>query len=296
MIGIIAQGRMGNQLFQYAFVYSNAKELDTSFFIDGYSSLHYFELYDGLQKENKKNKLKYLISNFFVSPNFRQKETSIRNMPAWLKEVFLHKKKVDWDIDFVETNDILPVINNNAIYKGFFQSETYFKKYAKDIRQLFAIKKDYKDAFAKKFETLYTKKTIALHIRRGDYVNFGAPELGGFDLTLPLSYYKKCLHLISNKEEYNIIFVSDDIEYVKTAFGEGENYFFESNSEIIDFQLLLNADIQIVSNSSFSWWAAWLNEKTNKITYAPDYYLGFKVNTFFPTNIRVDDWNWVNVK
>jgi Glycosyl transferase family 11 len=296
MIGVVTQGRMGNQLFQYAFVYSIAKELNTPFFVDGATSLHYFELYDELKKGNKKKAVKYLLANFFIAPNFKQKEISIRNYRAWLKEVFLHKNKVVWDIDFIKTNDILQAVSDNVVYQGFFQSDTYFKKYTDNLHKLFTIKKKYSSDFHRKFEKLYTKKTIALHIRRGDYTLFGAPELGGFDLTLPLSYYKNCLHLISNKEEYNIIFVSDDIEYVKQAFGNSENYFYESNSEIIDFQLLMTADIQIISNSSFSWWAAWLNKKKDKIIYAPEYYLGFKVATFFPKNIKVEEWNWVNVK
>ncbi len=295
MIGVITQGRMGNQMFQYAFIYSKAKELDTSFFITDHSSLHYFELYSAIKKRNNKNIFIYFIKNLFCLPDFKQKKILFNSNIAWLKGIFLYKNKLLWDTDFERTADILPTVSDNTVYQGFFQSENYFKKYSKELYKSFAIKGKYSNAFNKKYESLYSKKTISIHLRRGDYVTFGASELGGLDLTLPLNYYKKCLHLINNKENYNIIFVSDDIEFFKTKFGNAPYYFFVSNDEITDFQLLLNADIAIISNSSFSWWAAWLNTKPDKTIYAPEYYLGFKVDRYFPKNIRVDKWNWINV-
>jgi hypothetical protein len=101
--------------------------------------------------------------------------------------------------------------------------------------------------------------------------------------------------MIPDIDDYNVLFVSDDIAFAKKEFGTKENYFFENNEEIIDFQILLNADILIIANSTFSWWAAWLNNKAGKVIYAPNYFLGFKVKKFSPAGIKVDSWNWIDV-
>ena len=74
------------------------------------------------------------------------------------------------------------------------------------------------------------------------------------------------------------------------------NVSLEENSEIIDFQLIMNADIAIIANSSFSWWAAYLNAKEHKIVYAPKYWLGFKVDKEIPEKIMSVNWNWINAK
>jgi hypothetical protein len=92
-----------------------------------------------------------------------------------------------------------------------------------------------------------------------------------------------------------VVFVSDDIEFAKKTFGLNTNYYFEQNDEITDFQILLNAQELVIANSSFSWWAAWLNRQNNKVVYAPKYYLGFKVNKYYPAGINVNDWNWIDV-
>jgi hypothetical protein len=119
--------------------------------------------------------------------------------------------------------------------------------------------------------------------------------LGGYNMTLPTAYYHRCLSLMEEIDGYTVIFISDDIEFVKAEFGEKSNYVFECNDEITDFQLLLHADVVITANSTFSWWAAWLNQKKNKRIFAPNYFLGFKVNQYYPAGIYVEEWQWIDV-
>jgi hypothetical protein len=295
MIGIFAQGRLGNQMFQYAFIYAASKKINTPLFIIKSNSLHYFKLYDELNKNNFTNTLKYIVFNFFQKNQISLSQFTLKKPFEWCFKWLVCKNILTWDNTTDENNYLLEPINKNTLYSGFFQSESYFIHLKKDIQNLFEITPQYQQKFWHNKAYLFNKKTIAIHIRRTDYLHFKIEELGSDNFILPINYYKKCLHSIENTEGYNVLFISDDIEFVKDEFGYKDNYFYEKNTEIIDFQLLLNADILIIANSTFSWWAAWLNKKENKIIYAPNYFLGFKINKFYPAGIKVNDWNWIDV-
>ena len=298
MIGILAQGRLGNQMFQYAFIYAASKKRQTAFFMRHHNALHYFNLYDDLLKNNTINTLKFAARNITQKSRYPITRQVFKQPFIALYNWAIFKNILIWD-NFVGSDKqqsyLLNDVKNNVLYEGFFQSEDYFKDYETDIKTLFSIKNVYKTAFLKQKADLFKRKTIILHIRRTDYNDFEIAGLGGKNLTLPLSYYHKCLALIENIDTYNVVFVSDDMDFVRQEFPEKANYFYESNDEIIDFQILLNADILIIANSSFSWWAAWLNPKQDKIIYAPQYFLGFKVNAYYPMGIKVDAWQWIDV-
>lgn len=294
MIGIIARGQMGNQMFQYAFCYATSRKLNRKFFIYGHDSLHYFKLHNNLKKYNNLRILMYGLNNLFTKSRFSFSINYLKNFLYFLLNWVIRKNVFEWPNSFDEKKYFLTEIKNNTLYQGFFQSEKYFENYKEDIKELFKIKTLYKSAFLKNKARLFDKKTITVHLRRKDYLKYGDKELGGIDMTLPVSYYKKCLEIIGDTDDYSVIFVSDDIEFAKKEFGSKENYFFEKNDEITDFQILLNADILIIANSTFSWWAAWLNNKKEKIIYAPNYFLGFKIKKFYPAGIKVNDWNWID--
>ena len=91
-----------------------------------------------------------------------------------------------------------------------------------------------------------------------------------------------------------MFFLSDDMPFVKTAFPARSNFFFVSNSEIIDFQLIMNADIAIISNSTFAWWAAYICKKKNHVI-APKNWFGFRIGREHPTGIMTDHFEWRDV-
>ncbi len=295
MIGILSQGRLGNQMFQYAFIYAASKKLNTPFFIYNSNALHYFKLHDDLQKDNRVNILKFALRHFFKSSRIRLSRKTIRYPINWLKDWSVYKNIFIWRNTTNEKNYFLSSIKNNFLYDGYFHSEEYFAHLKEEIFKQFEIKLIYQQDFSVTKSYLFHKKTISMHIRRTDFIDFGNELMGGYNVILPSSYYKNCLALIENINDYNVIFISDDIEFVKSEFGTKHNYFFESNSEIIDFQIILNTNIVVIANSTFSWWAAWLNEKVDKIVYAPNYYLGFKVKKFYPVGIKVKEWKWIDV-
>ncbi len=102
------------------------------------------------------------------------------------------------------------------------------------------------------------------------------------------SYFHKAIESINNDRNY-FIFVSDEPDTIENEFSYIKNKYISDNDEIIDFQFIIHADICILSNSSFSWWGAYLNIKQPKII-APRYWLGRADNKELPVNVIPDSW------
>jgi hypothetical protein len=294
MIGVLSQGRMGNQMFQLAFIHCAAKRLGTDYFIYGSDSLHYFECQNELDATNDKHIRRYILRNIFRKSEHKFHYSGRKALLQQCSRMLVLKNVTHWPNQIGEFNFQLTEFTDNCLYTGFFQSENYFLN-ADSVRKMFTIKEGIKSGFSKREKPYSQTAYIAVHLRRSDYLNYGSEELGGINMTLPAAYYHKCLELIRDSENTPVVFVSDDIEFVKKEFGTRSNYFFESNDEITDFQIMLHASTVVLANSTFSWWAAWLNEKQNKVVYAPDYFLGFKIKKDYPGGIRVKSWNWINV-
>ena len=237
MIKVDLWGRMGNQMFQYAFAAETANKFRTFFTIiptEKFEVVKYFKL-DSFTRICY-NKFIFRVYRFIINR-------------IYLFE-FIH-----------QVNEGSIPLKNNIRYKGFFQSENYFTNSKDKIRKKFEVKKEWEEKYIKKYNTLFndSDKMIVMHFRRTDYVNFGDNKVGGKNLCLPMSYYDNCLNLIKNKSEYKIVCISDDIKFVKEYYKDRDDFFFFKNEAIVDFQFILNANIAIIANSSFSWWAAFLN-------------------------------------
>ena len=87
-------------------------------------------------------------------------------------------------------------------------------------------------------DILSHNKIIVIHIRRTDYLEVAINESEETDISLPLHYYHKVMSLIQDIEHYKIYFIGDDMDSIKSSFGYKNNYYFETNSPIIDFQLI----------------------------------------------------------
>ncbi|WP_295674847.1 alpha-1,2-fucosyltransferase [uncultured Mucilaginibacter sp.] len=277
MIAVRLEGRLGNQLFQYAFIHSVSKKLKTRFFIDK------------------------SVINFMVPAYFELKQTHLSVLDKYIftisgyKNIFnYHLKVACYKLlkgiyglrELVFENELSPGeqlkgINDKLLYTGFFQSEAYFIDHKKEVVNLFSVKKSHREQFKNIFKTLpASKKYVTVHIRRGDY--------SGLDLVLSADYYKRAIHSIHTDENY-YIFISDDFEFINREFGHIENKYLSGNTEIIDFQFLTHADICILSASSFSWWGAYLNPKHPKVI-APAYWLGKNEGKELPVNVIPEGW------
>lgn len=138
---------------------------------------------------------------------------------------------------------------------GVLQSEKYFD--IRKTKEIFEFKEGFLESVQKKYQHLFNKKTIFISVRRGDFV--------GHSDYYQLSYKYYFLALINNFSDWkerNLIFMSDDIAYCKYHFSDLKNSFFLENCSAIEqLAISVRGDDFIISNSTFSWWMAWLAEK-----------------------------------
>jgi hypothetical protein len=268
MIVIKLQGRLGNQLFQHAFAFSSGKKLKTNYI-----------LLDSFPDKQKLSKYFCLSVNDHIILKF-----GTLFFPLLKSKLSIIHEYVDGKIVPYTSLEI----RNNTLYDGYFHSDYFFNSFKSELKSLFNIKRKYRDAFIKNYSSFLENKSIVLHYRSTDFKDWG-----GSDFRLPLTYYLKALQEITNIKEYQIYMVTDDLQDAQSRFESiPVNHYF-SEHEIFDFQIMLNADILIISNSSFAWWAAYLNNK-NATVYAPKNWLGFKEGYEVPAGIMTTNWNWVD--
>lgn len=270
-------GRMGNQMFQYAC----AKEMSEHYgFTTSLSHLDKLEFFKLAPFERLLNKFKSLFFFRIFKPIWGVQ--TINTELECLQRSFL----VD-----------LKSIESPTTVWGFFQSDEYFEHTKQQIRQYFEVKKKYKSALNVFFADnhLEAGKYIAVHLRRTDYKGFTVPGLQGDDFTLPLNYYKNALKQIDNTKALPLVFVSDDPNAIPDLFPHIKGAIISHNDAITDFLILQNAAQLVLSNSTFAWWAAFLNEFAKEDIYCPQYFLGFKESKEIPINIYPKNWHQVSV-
>ena len=155
----------------------------------------------------------------------------------------------------------------NMCLVGYFQSEKYFDKYATEIRTLFTVDPHTQAEIDRKYGEVLKEKPIAMHVRRGDYLKYS-------DVHPPctLQYYRTAMDNFPENSAFLI--VSDDIDWCRESFPDDNVVFVENNEDIVDFYLISQCFGIIISNSSFSWWAAWLSENGEKKIIAPKRWFG----------------------
>lgn len=159
----------------------------------------------------------------------------------------------------------------DAYLVGFFQSEKYFKDIEFIIRNEFQLKDIMGRAAHAALEDIERSNAVSIHIRRGDYVN--NKNANAFHGVCSPEYYHQAIELIAKRVDSPKYFVfSDDIEWVKENIEISAPVVYVSNKDIADHEelvLMSKCKHNIIANSSFSWWGAWLNANPNKIVVVP---------------------------
>lgn len=157
------------------------------------------------------------------------------------------------------------------MYKGYMQSEKYFLHNRNLILNLFAPTPEIADYIKTKYSTIFNQEVLSIHVRRGDYVN-----LPNHHPLISPEYYSKAVEYITSKINIGrYVVFSDDINYCRTIFGESEDItYIEGEEDYIDLYLMSMCQHNIIANSTFSWWGAWLNQNPNKIVVAPERWFG----------------------
>jgi len=167
--------------------------------------------------------------------------------------------------------------NQRVDILGWLQSERYWDHCRDAVKQLFVFNKKLEQQVKTAYRKALSKETIAISIRRGDFATHP-----GFYL-LPLDYYLQALTLyFPDYANKHILIFSDDFNFCRTFIRHLPNVFFASKANAIEQLCLMSlCDHFIISNSSFSWWGAWLGEKAgSKLVRSPFQLAGEMLRTF----------------
>jgi len=305
MIIMNIKGGIGNQLFQYSLgrklsiLRECELKFDTSSF-ENYIFPHKFRLnkfninckianddeINEIKKPGRKSDFnKKLMYNFGLL-------SKIYRMFYWrYDKLVYYKRKVILEKTFSYDPNILK-IKDNCYLDGYCGNFKYFEDIRNILLQDFEIKKENETDQHKilKNEIKARDNTVSIHIRRGYVKREIDLEIFG---VLPINYYDKAINYINEKSNENYYYIfSDDIVWAKKNLKVNGNHKFinfGSDGDFLELKLMSLCKHNIIANSTFSWWGAWLNENLNKIVIAPkiwykkeNYQKSYKKGYFVP--------------
>ena len=254
-------GHLGNQMFQYAALKGIASNRGLDWV---------------MPTKNKFGSSYYLRSN--LHDCFTLINCGIENKidivsPAKIEERFFHFDE--------ELFNSCPA---NVDLNGYFQTSKYFEHIEEDIREDFTFYEETEIA-AKDFLDKIDGKYASLHIRRTDYVSNDY-----YHKSLGWDYYSKAIELIP--ADYKIIIFSDDIDWCmqQEVFNSNRFIFSTTNNPYVDLCIMSKCNANIIANSTYSWWGAWLNTKSDKIVIAPAQWFGIGYAHHNTKDLYPTDW------
>lgn len=276
MIIIQLAGGLGNQMFQYAFGRSLAHRLNTKLKLD-------------ISSYRRRKRHGYSLHHFRICEDYVDRSDVERLVPFSRIQIYLrrHFGLSFSDRLYVERSfDYDPgtgVVKPDTLLSGYWQSEQYFIDIGDTIRKEFVLKTVISPATDEIRQKIGNTNSVSIHVRRGDYIeNRKFHRRHGI---CDMAYYQRAVEMIMKKVENPHFFIfSDDPEWIKYNFafletktlvtGSGASKNFE------DLYLMTQCRHNIIANSSFSWWGAWLNNNPGKVVMAPEQWFADKtINT-----------------
>jgi Glycosyl transferase family 11 len=272
MVGVQLTGGLGNQLFQYAAAKALSLHHKTELLLEVSSFYRAelpdlevprnFELYNFAGVEEKLIKAaEHQTNKAFSFLKERRIEKILPNYKRNIyKEPFYH-----FDENFWKSKP-------SVFLKGGWQSPQYFSAFDALIKSSLVLKDEMMGNVKQKAASLQNQNTVAVHIRRADYLR--KPIILEWHGVLGKEHYAKAFEEINNYTQIEkVLYFSDDPEWVEKELlpmmpGEIVSNATSSN-QYEDFYLMQHCTHNIIANSSFSWWAAYLNPNPNKIVIAP---------------------------
>lgn len=275
MIIIKPMGGLGNQMFQYAMGRALALKHNVPLLID-ISLFNDYELHEyGLCKlnicaaEGNISKARALVFEPNKNPNgfFQLREPHSQFYPEALNAP------------------------SNLIVTGYWQTEKYFLHIRERLLNEFTINVPISDETMKIFKEMQGNESVSLHVRRGDYFSDpAARSVHGVDLD---EYYQAAInHIVKQKENAHFYIFSDDPDWVTSNMKLRHPMTYvlhnDSSRNHEDLWLMSACKHNIIANSTFSWWGAWLNQNPEKMVVAPQKWLltdKYNMNDIIP-----DSW------
>jgi hypothetical protein len=270
MIIINLIGGLGNQMFQYAMARALSLEKKHKLRLN-------VEAFDTYLVH------KFGLHNFNIALKFYK-------IPSRYKSKFnkKFKKTVHYvDEKFYYNPEIKTIKCDFLFLDGYFQTEKYFKKYENEIRNDFKITGPLKEITKEFLKKIESQNSVSIHIRRGDYL---LTEIHNTDKK---EFYDEALkYIITKVHNPHYYIFSNDMEWVKENFKTNSETtyidFNDADSNYEDMKLMSTCKHNIIANSSFSWWSAWLNTNLDKIIIAPK--IWFNGETYNYVDLVPDNW------
>jgi hypothetical protein len=270
---VVVFNGLGNQMSQYAFYLQKKNSAKSSYFIPfckDHNGLELDRVFGINCKETFVQKLLYVLFRILLTDKAKIISDPIKRLLTLLNcKIVKENFNYNFNKDFTEPSKGI------TFYYGGWHSESYFM--------------DSKDSIVKEFEFTLPKdaenrnyindikatNSIAIHIRRGDFLN--AENINLFGDVCTKKYFEKAVGLIESKVGNPQFFVfSNDLTWVKENLAINNVTYVSCNSgkdSWKDMYLMSLCKHNIISNSTFSWWAAWLNKNANKIVISPSRFL-----------------------
>ncbi len=282
------KGGMGNQMFQYAMALSVAQKLDVELKIDLCALLD--------RSRGDFVYRNYDLSIFAVPPNFVHSEAMLQRLSKFKSSSITkffrnrvnrgrqHVKETAFQYDPKYKNEAV----DNTIFEGWFQSHRYFSDIAPLIRQRFTFKKPILQKSQGLLEKIQNANAVCLNVRRTDFLKVDTLNATNLD------YFLKAAKRMAEQTEKSEFFVfSDDVAWCR------ENILLDYPVTVVDhehkgekfgnyLQLMIACRHFIIPNSSFAWWAVWLNDHAEKIVIAPKNW--FTDPTIDTSDLVMDTW------
>lgn len=284
------KGGLGNQMFQYAFLKA-LRQMGR----DVKASLGFYRNHPELMGFCLMDVFPHVDIRFIEDEKFEQLNQRWKDIKG--KDGILKKYLMNYSDRFFWVEDPLGVYNEhvfetvNCVFVGYWQTEKYFKNIRNELLADFSFKcGDIKFEELKK-ELKDNPQYVSVHVRRGDYLQ--NPEIYGN--LAESNYYKRAMEYINTKVDDPVyVYFSDDIQWVKERFDTDSGIFveasmFDNYCMWYDMCLMSCCAHNIIANSSFSWWGAWLNQNVDKIVISPE--------VWFENAAMQDIWcdGWVKI-
>lgn len=275
MVIVKVMGGLGNQMFQSALyrrfevegkeVYmdlSHIKKYGDSH--NGYELERIFGLKYQEAPESEMKRLANLQLTYWG--RFKRKIGGIRKATHYLEQTYEYKPQI--------------LQNENIYLEGYWQTEKYFIDIRKTILKDFIFPGIVDERNKEIIESIDNSNSVGIHVRRGDYLQEENLESRGGICTV--KYYQEAVRHIKKYVSEPVFYIfSDDMEWVKENLEVGNAVFINwnhKNDSYRDMQLMSRCKCQIIANSTFSWWAAWLNQNPQKIVVTPSKWMNGKGN------------------
>lgn len=269
-------GGLGNQMFQYAFYLAlKAKYPSEDIRID----LHCFKgynLHNGFELAKIFN-LAYTTST--LTDSFKL-AYPYWNYSAWrlLSRILPLRKSMIVGGTLNSYKQQVFCRKESCYYDGYWQNEQYFKEIREHVLKAFTFP-SFDIENAKYAQQIVATNSVSIHIRRGDYLSNPI-----YENICTIDYYRKATQEIEKRTDIELFCIfSNDIEWCKKSLnnylGDKQTIYINCNRGLYsynDMHLMSLCKHNIIANSSFSWWGAWLNQNHEKIVVAPSAWVNIK--------------------